>query len=142
MSFSLSISNQHKRTFTCEWTFSANYRPQTKLRKGNVFTPVCQSFCSQGTCIWQGVWWGCSCVAGRACVAGGHAWQGAWVGEGACVAEAGGMHGRRCAWQGGVHDKGGHAWQERRSLQRTVRILLEWFLVLMLFFSDVFDCFL
>ena len=24
------------------------YRPQTKLRKGNVFTPVCQSFCSQG----------------------------------------------------------------------------------------------
>ena len=22
------------------------YRPQTKLRKGNVFTPVCQSFCS------------------------------------------------------------------------------------------------
>ena len=25
-----------------------NYRPQTKLGKGNVFTPVCQSFCSQG----------------------------------------------------------------------------------------------
>ena len=25
-----------------------HYRPQTKLRKGNVFTPVCQSFCSQG----------------------------------------------------------------------------------------------
>ena len=24
------------------------YRPQTKLRKGNVFTPVCQSFCSGG----------------------------------------------------------------------------------------------
>ena len=24
------------------------YRPQTKLRKGNVFTPVCQSFCSHG----------------------------------------------------------------------------------------------
>ena len=24
------------------------YRPQTKLRKGNVFTPVCQSFCSRG----------------------------------------------------------------------------------------------
>ena len=23
------------------------YCPQTKLRKGNVFTPVCQSFCSQ-----------------------------------------------------------------------------------------------
>ena len=24
------------------------YRPQMKLRKGNVFTPVCQSFCLQG----------------------------------------------------------------------------------------------
>ena len=24
------------------------YHLQTKLRKGNVFTPVCQSFCSQG----------------------------------------------------------------------------------------------
>ena len=24
------------------------YRPQTKLREGNVFTPVCQSFCSRG----------------------------------------------------------------------------------------------
>ena len=24
------------------------YYPQTKLREGNVFTPVCQSFCSQG----------------------------------------------------------------------------------------------
>ena len=24
------------------------YLPQTKLRKGDVFTPVCQSFCSQG----------------------------------------------------------------------------------------------
>ena len=29
------------------------YRPQTKLRKGNVFTPVCQSFCSQGGCLPQ-----------------------------------------------------------------------------------------
>ena len=28
-----------------------SYRPQTKLRKCNVFTPVCQSFCSQGGCI-------------------------------------------------------------------------------------------
>ena len=24
------------------------YRPQTKLRKGNVFTRVCQEFCPQG----------------------------------------------------------------------------------------------
>ena len=29
------------------------YCPQTKLRKGNVFTPVCQSFCSQGGCLPQ-----------------------------------------------------------------------------------------
>ena len=29
-----------------KWT--ARYRPKIKLRKGNVFTPVCQSFCSQG----------------------------------------------------------------------------------------------
>ena len=29
------------------------YRLQTKLRKGNVFTPVCQSFCSQGGCLPQ-----------------------------------------------------------------------------------------
>ena len=27
------------------------YRPQTKLREGNAFTPVCQSFCSGG-CAW------------------------------------------------------------------------------------------
>ena len=30
-----------------------HYRPQTKLREGNVFTPVCQSFCSQGGCLPQ-----------------------------------------------------------------------------------------
>ena len=29
-------------------THTLFYRSQTKLRKGNVFTPVCQSFCSQG----------------------------------------------------------------------------------------------
>ena len=28
--------------------FCSFYGPQTKLRKGNVFTPVCQSFHSQG----------------------------------------------------------------------------------------------
>ena len=26
-------------------SIQANYRPQTKLRKGNVFTSVCQEFC-------------------------------------------------------------------------------------------------
>ena len=34
-----------------------NYRPQTKLRKGNVFTSMCQEFCPQGgvchTLPWQ-----------------------------------------------------------------------------------------
>ena len=29
------------------------YRPQTKLRKGNALTPVCQSFCSDGGCLPQ-----------------------------------------------------------------------------------------
>ena len=29
------------------------YCPQIKLRKGNVFTPVCQSFCSRGGCLPQ-----------------------------------------------------------------------------------------
>ena len=32
---------------------SFHYRPRTKLRKGNVFTPVCQSFCSQEWCLPQ-----------------------------------------------------------------------------------------
>ena len=32
------------------------YRPQTKLRKGNVFTPVCQSFCSREGVSAQGVY--------------------------------------------------------------------------------------
>ena len=41
-----------------ESTFKENkrihfYRPQKKLREGNVFTPVCQSFCSEG----EGVSW-------------------------------------------------------------------------------------
>ena len=27
------------------------YRPQAKFRKGNVFTPVCQSFCSWGAVV-------------------------------------------------------------------------------------------
>ena len=32
------------------------YRPQTKLRKGNVFTPVCQSFCSRGGVCLSACW--------------------------------------------------------------------------------------
>ena len=32
----------------------AYYHPQTKLRKGNVFTSVCQEFCSRGACMAEG----------------------------------------------------------------------------------------
>ena len=87
--------------------------------------------CGKGACMtWGHVWqrgmhdMG-ACVVGvcvvGACVAGGCVWQGV-------------MHGRRCAWQGcmaigawqGVCVAGGgHAWQEREPLQRTVCILLE-----------------
>ena len=76
---------------------------------------------------------------GGTCVAGGHAWQaGGMHGRGhVCW---GGMHDRGCVWQGGMHGGGpvwqgacvaggGHAWQERRPLQRAVRILLECILV-------------
>ena len=37
--------------------FVVYYRPQTKLRKGNVFTPVCQSFCSQGVGVCLNACW-------------------------------------------------------------------------------------
>ena len=30
-----------------------NYRPQTKLQKGNVFTSICQEFCPQWGCVSQ-----------------------------------------------------------------------------------------
>ena len=65
----------------------------------------------------------------RVCMPGGHACQGGMCGGGhvclvgGCV--AGGMHG------------GGHAWQERWSLQRAVRILLECILVFRLCGSKI-----
>ena len=49
-------------------TFHCYYRLQTKLRKGNVFTPACQLNCSRGVCMagmWA--WWG-------ACMMGGVHW--------------------------------------------------------------------
>ena len=68
-------------------------------------------------------------MAGWVCVAGWHVWQGGM--RGGCM--AGGVHGR------GVHGKGvcmagehawwGHACQERRPLQQTLRILRECILV-------------
>ena len=45
---------------------------------------------------------------------------------GACMAGGGGMG--DVYGKGGMHGWGGGAWQERRPLQRTVRILLECFL--------------
>ena len=54
----------------------------------------------------------------------GHAWWGS-VWHGVCMAgSVTGMHGSGHAWQGG------HMWQERWPLQRTVRILLECILLL------------
>ena len=50
-----------------------------------------------------------------ACMAQGHAWQGGMA--------------KRHAWLGGACVVGGRAWQERWSLQRAVRILLECILV-------------
>ena len=40
----------HTKYFLTQLILSYYYHPQMKLRKGNVFTPVCQSFCSQGRC--------------------------------------------------------------------------------------------
>ena len=102
-----------------------HYRPQTKLREGNVFTPVCQSLCSQGVCV-------VGDMHGRGVyVALGYVWWGGICGGGIC--------GRGHAWQGSVHGRGcvlgGCACrrQERRPLKRTVRILLECIFVLLKF---------
>ena len=70
------------------------------------------------------------------CMAGRHAWQGECAWQGACV--AGGVHGREACMAGG----GEPAWQERRPLQRMVRILLECFLFLMMIHSCGLDCFI
>ena len=53
-----------------------HYRPQTKLRKDNVFISVCQEFCSQGGEVYPSMYWvggvcpggclsrGCVCLGG------------------------------------------------------------------------------
>ena len=109
-----------------------------------------------GACMAKGA----VCAEGGVC-GGGHAWQGGMHGEGgvygmhgsgACMV-VGGMHGRGYAWwevcvAGGacvvvrdMHGGGGgcgeDTWQERRLLQRTVRILLECILVFYDFCSFV-----
>ena len=124
-------------------TLPSDYRPQTKLREANVFTPVCQSFYSQrGACVQARhackgyAWQGDVCGKG-AHMAGGHAWQGhAWQGDvcGKGAHMAGGHAWQGHAWQGDVCGKGtcgggGTCVQERWPLKRAVRILLECILV-------------
>ena len=97
---------------------------------------VCKSSCgkvmfSQG-CVKNSVQKEGVCVSGMCawgtCMAGGSAWQGCAWGDmhcrGACMAG-------ECAWWGGG---GRRARQERRPLQRTVRILLECILVQLITF--------
>ena len=92
------------------------YHPQTKLRKGNVFPHVCHTFCPQRGHAWQGGMCG-GCMGGACGYVGVHG--------GACVGEAC----RGCAWRGACMAGADNAWQERRSLQQMVWILLECFLV-------------
>ena len=60
------------RYFSTEETY---YRPQTKFREGNVFTPVCHSVCSawQGVCVVGGMHGRRGVCARGACMAGGGA---------------------------------------------------------------------
>ena len=76
------------------WDSNFIYRPQTKLWKGNVFTPVCQSFCSQGGHVCQGACGGGMCARGRA-------WQG-----GACMARGACMAGKTATAADGTHPTG------------------------------------
>ena len=126
------------------------YRPQTKLRKGNVFTPVCQSFCSQGVCI-------PACTGhtlpgqtlplgrhppGRHPPRQTHSWADthppgrhpSWADThplGRCTppGQTPPLHRHPQADRPGRHPPGKHP-PPRRPLQRTVRILLECILVL------------
>ena len=74
------------------------YRPQTKLQRGNVFTPVCHSVC-RGACVAGGAWQG-ACMTGSMHRGGrGHVWgvcmAGGMCGRGVCMVGGEGMHGRR-----------------------------------------------
>ena len=97
-----------------------------KLRKGNVFTPVSQSFCSHGGVrgrrhSWQGDMHGGGCMHGR-----GHVW---WR---ACM--AGDIHSRGVAYvaegmRGGGCARRGSGVAGETATAADVRILLECILV-------------
>ena len=53
----VSIVAMYFFTNTQNWQYCHYYRPQTKLRKGNVFTSVCQEFCPQGG-VYASMHWG------------------------------------------------------------------------------------
>ena len=40
--------HQNTKSHLKRWCYRYFYRPQRKLREGDTFTPVCQSFCSRG----------------------------------------------------------------------------------------------
>ena len=103
------------------------YRPQTKLREGNVFTPVCDSVHSGGegaglgeggVCMVKGV---CVRNGGAVCGKRGHAWwrECAWCkrdtcSEGACLAGEGAcMAGGGACMVGGACIARGHVLQGR-----------------------------
>ena len=81
--------------------------------------------CGRGACVVGGVveghaWWG-TCVVGGMCGRGAYM-VGGMRDRGACVAGGHVVGGH--AWQGECMARG-HVWQEKRPLQRAVRILLE-----------------
>ena len=70
--------------------------PATKLRQGNIFTPVCHSVhWGGGACMVGGMHGRVMRGMGAACVAWGSAWQGRHAWQGAYVTGV-------CVWQGGM----------------------------------------
>ena len=88
--------------------------------QGGVHGRVCVCVCvAGGRCAWHGG------VHGQG---GGMHDEGGVCGKGGMCGKGGGMHSEEAMCGRGMHGRG-HAWQERRPLQRTLRILLECILV-------------
>ena len=100
------------------------YRPQTKLRKGNVFTGVCDSVHRGGVPGPEGVWsWGVPApgghlLLGRGCLVwGGGAWsEGVPSGDPPGTATA----------VGGTHPTGMHSCVCRKLINNFLLIFLSW----------------